>query len=540
MAMEAINGVTELGHQINDLGQIQPQFPMENAIYAQPLRPEHFDLGVKPGTKISGGLNAQFIDDDGVDFFAGELIPGEVPDLNDEVHLIAAIESQLQDLMYLERDVRGTGGMCKQFALEAQKHIPNFGGVALEYYTDMPTATRYKVALEELSKGIWAAIAAGAAVVLAVVGKLIFWMLGRNKGGDGGGGGGGGSGGIASTGEPSKAQVQEAVKQAKAMPEQAKQMARSLDLGSKAIEKANGLLNHSAITMKNEHGKEFTAHSFEDVIKNALTNVERFHRAKEFFDTTNGYAHDIINSGPYSKMMAGLSSRMSAVTAALNMKADALDSVVRRDLGSTSATDKGVNTSVLATAAKPIEVTLEGRTMTLAEMARFLSERRHELMDKTVSKPIMFDKLFMTMADAYKSHTIDTVLNEAGVLLETITTIRERAGKLRDVARDLSSDGVPGALTEDVGENVRATINDMNQEIVALTRISSEIVQYFSTLEKAADKALVFGIEVVKKVAHALREQKKPVPEGWDDVLEELNQQHQAISKGYSALKRPK
>jgi len=524
MAMEAIDGVTDLGYSVNKLGQIAPLVPMENAAYVQPLYPEHFDPGVKPGMK----LFANGTDNEGTDFFAVPIMEDEELDVAENLDGIAALESQLQDLLYLENDLLQAGGMNKHFAMEAQKVIPNFGGVPMGYYTEATTATRYKVSLEELSRGVWAAIAAGVAVVIAAIGKFIFWMMGRRNKGDS----------TPSSGEVTNADVKAAVQSAKEMPAEVKAMAKSMDVGQKAVVKAEGMLSNNPLTLKNEHGKEYTVHSFQDIINNVFTDQERYGRAKQFFDNRDAYTHDIINGGEFSKKMAALSQSMGAVSSALSIKAETVEGVIRRDLGSHSVSDEMKNNSTLTTVGKVIEVTLMGRTMTLRELADHLSDERKELREKTITNPIMFDKLFSTMHKTYESHTIDTIMREAGSLIECLDAVRTRLEKMKGASRNLSTDGVPGALTQDVGEKIRQTLSSLQEEVIALSMIAAEITLFFRTLETLANHALGFGVEVVRKCSQLMKAQKQDIPDGWKEVLEELNEQHKAITAGYFSLKR--
>lgn len=581
-----IKGVEDLGYKIDERGQIAPELPIENAIFTQPLYPEHFNPAVKPGMRITGpGAGTG----EGTNFYANPTLENKpatrppgwhqhpatghggllnslagvvtglammdltssdeelfvVPDMEDSLlevsaalEQLVALEHQIQDISYLKEDVTKTGGMCKQFAMEAQKHLPQFGGVPLTHYTEMPTATRYKVALEELSKGIWAAIAAGIAIVLAVIGKFVFWMLGRKGDGEGGGSGGSSGGSASSSGAVTGSDMKKAVEVAKKMPEEVKQMARTMDVGQKAVNKAEGLLTHANITLINEHGKKYPVHSFQDIIENVLTDTERFQRAKEFLDNRDAYTHDIINGGDFSKMMASVSALLGGVCGALTIKTETLEQVMRRDLGSHSVDDEVKNNASLSAVAKPIEITVAGSTMSLRQAADFLADKRKELKDKGVSNPVMFDKLFTTMHRTYESHTIDSIMHQGYTVTDCLANVTGRLEKMRDASRNLSTDGVPGALTQDIGEKVRRTLSLVREETVALTMIAGEITVFFHVLEELAKSALGFGVEVVKKSAKLMKDQGIPVPEGWKEVLEELNEQHKAITAGYFSLRR--
>lgn len=133
---------------------------------------------------------------------------GQLPDLEADVKLITSFEHRFEDLGRLADDIQRSGGMNQNFAMEAERLSPGFLSeqVPLGYYSKDTSATRLKVSLEEISKGMWALIAAGIAAALALVYKLIKWFTGR---GDDGESTGGGSSGVSSGHEHASATADE-------------------------------------------------------------------------------------------------------------------------------------------------------------------------------------------------------------------------------------------------------------------------------------------------------------------------------------------
>jgi len=99
-------------------------------------------------------------------------------DISENIANITAMENKISDALYLYDDIIKSKGMNQSFAIEAMKVIPDFGGVPIKYYTESTTLTRYKLAIEELSAGIWAMIAAAALAIAAMLGKFISWLFG--------------------------------------------------------------------------------------------------------------------------------------------------------------------------------------------------------------------------------------------------------------------------------------------------------------------------------------------------------------------------
>ena len=80
-----------------------------------------------------------------------EVIPGDVPELKDDLNIIAQESARIQDLQYVLSDLKSLGGMNQSIAQEAQRLDPLFdGGRALGYYSKHTSATRYKPAMESI------------------------------------------------------------------------------------------------------------------------------------------------------------------------------------------------------------------------------------------------------------------------------------------------------------------------------------------------------------------------------------------------------
>lgn len=92
--------------------------------------------------------------------------PGATPELDDDVSVVTCVNAS-KDLDYLQNDILKADGVSKTFALEAQKLIPGFisDERPLAFFTDFPSKTNYKVALEAIDnerksimQRIWEAI----------------------------------------------------------------------------------------------------------------------------------------------------------------------------------------------------------------------------------------------------------------------------------------------------------------------------------------------------------------------------------------------
>lgn len=82
-----------------------------------------------------------------------ETTPGKVPELSDDASVVTMV-NKVEDLNDLKTSLINTSGMSKKFALEAEQLIPGFinDNNPISFYTEFPSKTNYKLALEAITK----------------------------------------------------------------------------------------------------------------------------------------------------------------------------------------------------------------------------------------------------------------------------------------------------------------------------------------------------------------------------------------------------
>lgn len=124
------------------------------------------------------------------------VIEGEI---EGTVQQMKAMEVRFDDIKNIYQGLQEQGGMTRQVAQEARLVLPDFcNGAKDTEFTTVATHHNFKMALEELSLGMAAAVAAGFLAISALLGKFIGWLFGGSNSSGGGGGGGGGGGSRAS------------------------------------------------------------------------------------------------------------------------------------------------------------------------------------------------------------------------------------------------------------------------------------------------------------------------------------------------------
>jgi len=94
-----------------------------------------------------------------------------------------ALEESLDNLNRLSRRITSVRGVSQGMALEAEQLMPGFlkPSRPIGYFSATPSKSQYRVSLEEISRGMWAAIAVAIAAAFAAVITLIFALVGGDS-----------------------------------------------------------------------------------------------------------------------------------------------------------------------------------------------------------------------------------------------------------------------------------------------------------------------------------------------------------------------
>lgn len=486
--------------------------PIENLVYVK-FNNSDEDIGERITSGLNGGFELDDDTDDGVVESSPFIFEG-LPNFDLDVVAAVGLESRISDLQYLANDIERSSGMCRSYALEAEKLLPGFGGVPHGYYSTCISATRFRLSLEELSKGIWVLIAAAAAAAIAIIIKIFTWI---SKGSE-----------SENTGskQSAKAAVDEVIKKAEDLPE-------NLHEAAKDLERADGILKDTNITLKDSKGHDFKCMSMQSAVDHLFTDADRYSRAKKLLETRDPIFHDIINNGPYSVAMQAIGHSLLAINDTLRLKLNVIDEIITKDLGSYSKDSEMRHARTLDILSKPIDITFQSRTMALKNAGSYLESVLHEVKGKEVNADITIDRLFTTMSTAYSSKNIKRIFSDLKHSLATFGELEKRLDKIRDVTRDLAADGTPGASTQGIGSQLRVVLMVTTSDIIGFGALAQGLKAYVSQMEYLATEALGFSLEIVRKLAHEMRITKQEVPPAWLEVIADLNRRLKAVTGGY-------
>lgn len=418
----------------------------------------------------------------------GNFTPGQVPELRQDIELVA-LEGALQDLAYLKEDMLRTGGMQQSFAMEAQRLLPRFdGGVPLGYYTKEPSATRYKVALEEIHRGFWALLAAAVAAVIAALYKLISWWRGSE----------GSSHGAAERRAAEAEKNQEILKGAE---ERVNTLKEALASGDASV-------------MRSGHADR--AITMDSLVKELWDNPARYERALAFLKLPHPINRDIVERGPYSQAFSQLSAHLGGIANVLRLKLGELDKVSHLDKHSFLEQDTVINKHMLEIIATPVKVGFGGTSLTLAEAADKLRGIRQDVEEHAdADTPLSLDRLIHSVVAAYHQSEVVEYFKAQAEIGQIFEEMNQAANRLKKTVGNLASDGSVGHNSQAVGEILRDVVFKVAEEIQTYQAMFVEMNRYGMYLERLANQALGFTREVELQLLAQDRRGTIKMPEEW-------------------------
>lgn len=429
--------------------------------------------------------------------------PGEVPELAVDVEILVSLEARLDDLAYLRQDMERAHGMTQSFAMEAERILPGSMGVPVGYFTKTPTATRYTVATESLSKGVWALIAAAVAAVAAAIIKFYLWLSGDPKG---------------DPKNPAKA-AEKAQEQAAKSEEKAEQNEEVLRETPQRVGKVYQAFQYSEHNPKSDRAAviakplEATLDSF---VEGFLADDTRYERTKRFMQQDNPIFRDIITEGPYTKAFREVAGRLKEIAHLLQQREKMFGTIMVRDLKPHGTLVRGQNLNDLDVAVTPFRLRVGGKECTLSEAAdEFAKIRMKAASDHTKPQPMSLDQTLGALERSYTNSQIQQFFQHQREVIAASAKMDERLAKFEGEMGNVANDGTPGKFSEGVGPAIRQAVFSFGQEFNAFRRLQAELYTYGQHLDRLGNESVGLVSALETRLFSLARTGKINLPDDW-------------------------
>lgn len=421
-------------------------------------------------------------------------------------------EECLQALTYVTFDIKEQGGMSRALAKIVQEHLPeDVERRPLGYYTDFNSLTLLRESMEEISGGMWAAIAAATAALTAVIYKVYKWIAGKFGWGSDSGGSGGGGGG--DSGEDSPASFSKNIEKAeevnikqekeltdtkkdidiinRAVHENAKEVAAAFSTGEsaeddeKTIEKRNKELEDAI----KRQGDALLGALF--VNKSSSAHFMRISETAFFRDIMQG------NNGHFISKLLRLTQNIThGIVPFYIARMRSIENAVHHDIYNTGqgTPEEVMGQTDLVVATNRQFWTIEGKPAEANEGGMTIGEIRsayfneYEKLRTTIienAEPLNPTKVFEALAelskpDGIKDRMIKAMKRCNDLLAAGQKNLKKLEEKTGPSYRDHSPDGMKDTS---VITTVRLLVSELKETILDLSQIMTLCTQYLQVLD---------------------------------------------------------
>jgi hypothetical protein len=429
----------------------------------------------------------------------------EVVDDSEALKEIISMEDNIQGLIYVLRDLKTSSGMTQSIALEAHKFIPDFDdNTPIGYYTKMPSATRYKVSMEALHKGIWAAIAAMSAIVIGIIAK-IFKYFGDDK-------------------KKAEKKLAKAIQVSDDIPVVLSKIGRMVETG-------DDLLKDAKPKLMDNDGKEFKGDSFDAIIKAYYPHDAHNGSARKFLKATDPVFFDIINNGKYSQAVSSLVKYIGPIDEAINQKLDIVTKMMSMKLYGEGPEKEAFLSSV--DKVESLTIRYEGNDMTLLEVSREIARLQREVINSQTTKDINFDRLFGTMSDAFKNKDMGRLLTHIKKSTPLLLKLERKLEDLQQFSRNLGEESSSQYASEEIAHHIRSTVSAIAADIAGLHKLIADITEYATAMETLAIQSVALATSIIRRTMVELHKNKQEIPKEWENLIARVKEQRDIIDSSF-------
>lgn len=438
---------------------------------------------------------------------------------------LMALEARLNDLNYLREDMIKTHGMSQAFAMEAERILPGFGNVPVAYYSKEPSATRYRVSLEELDKGMWGLIAAAAAAVIVIIYKIFKWITGGGKKDDDKDAKGTGG----TTVEAAEKRVD---KKVELIEETSKESVEVIN----TLKEAENSLAGWNITLKDKNGHDVRITSFQIFYEHFLKDDEVSGPIiNRFLMVEDPIIGDMIEHGSYSREIENVIKNIRQGIAAIGEKTRALQTVVKRDIASQHHTvEEIVNQFSLTILSEPVSLSINGEKATLRDLSDRLAAARIEATSKHHNKKYDFDSLFLRVRAEYDKATIAKHYEKTRGLLKPLDEVRYEISRMEKVSENMAWDDNPGSVTSAVGHVIRKVLFGCAKDAEGAAKIIGEINTYGQHTMYFGRELAGMGLALLARLNHELRKNQINPTSEMQEIIGDLTRKKKAMAQRYN------
>jgi hypothetical protein len=442
--------------------------------------------------------------------------PPQDCDVTEDEATMAEMDRSLRELADVAKDMEEVGGMSQRLATEAERILPGVLGRPVGYYTQAPSATHYRISMEEVHKGIWALVAAAAVAVVAAIYKIYTWLSGSSSDSGGGKGGSGGA----------KANTEKEIDKQEKLQEKGPEYAEGM-------KDAVSTIKNQGITYQDKKGKTKEYNSLESIIENLFLQDQKYDQERRTLAAPDGITYDIIYDGDYTKLMHNFAQAKAFEKAGqvIRDQLKVLEEVINEDRNANGNQVVGLVSRLEKVKQAAPAFRLNGKEMTLRDAKTLISSQRDKAMAKKPPSRLHFDDMFNRLETMFKRKDVVDLLNQGLTYLETIDELEKQVETLKGHVGDLATDDAPGGNSAKIAQMARSILNDIHHHVIGFANLMGEIKHYSHDVTNISKMCAGFAREIVQRISADMDE--KTMSDGWKKIKAQILGAQKAIQESH-------
>jgi hypothetical protein len=449
-----------------------------------------------------------------------EVIPGEVPEMKEDLVVVAQETARIEDLEYVLADLKNLGGMNQAIAQEAMRLDPNFdGGRKLGWYTKQTTATRYKPALESVWSTIKAVFKDLIQKLREMLRRFALWVVGSRDPKENL---------MAKSNDQIVQEVNTAAKQQEYRSDEIQEDLRELGTLARMVQAEVT----KGVDLKDQHGETQHVSDFDKLVAHYLYDTEATDEVKQFMEGRNPIFHDIIEGGSWTMFTEDLVSLMVSALSVMNQKTQALQEVMQNKSSAATA-DQIVTQRTLEILSKPLTLNWQGAMKTLEQVA---DNYNHVYMEVSQGEPqthLSFEQVFTRMADALAQGPTKKLISSGRDIGIRLLTMEKYLDLIEVDIGNIITDGAPGMPDHSMAQPLREALDSVRRDVRDLSLIANRMNAYRSIVETMAARVTGFAyrlaVAIYRDLQGSARESHAP------EVIQELAKQAEKMRNRHLA-----
>lgn len=396
------------------------------------------------------------------DLFEGPISPKDVPEIRDDVKIVANIESELASIEYLLKDIQTQKGVNQTLALEAANYSDDIKNTNINFFTKEPTQTNLVFTQESLIESIRKRFNQIYEKIKEWIRKIVAWFVGLFKK------------------TPITDKEYEQAKQKVSINEEKNDKSWEtiikhlsiINENNKMLDKEIEFVNRIAI--KGEIPSELRQSTI--LLSELILEKDKHINFNRVLDGVDPFIYDIVKMGPYIRLIQSLTDKLHLATTQIKGKFESIERVLDEELhGDHSEISRLNSLRVLKETEAPIYYLIDHRKLNSNDIINEINRVRSRTSENKMDLTIVFPELVLRLYTNLNELNIKKLNRDHSKSIASLIELEYKLSELEEKSNKIEYGDVRSYGNDSIVSSYRNTLFKVSAEINYLTIIQRYI-----------------------------------------------------------------